>query len=75
MPHSAPLPFDHGALCSSSLGCRRNFPDDAQNPGPGLIDEKCIGDQIVLLKQQAVWSDMQAHDTNVLDFIQNNVVV
>ena len=25
MPHSAPLPFDHGTLCSSSLGCRRSF--------------------------------------------------
>ncbi len=28
MPHSALLLFDHGALCSSSLGCRRSFLGD-----------------------------------------------
>ena len=49
--------------------------NDAQNSGPGPIDEKRIWDHIFLLKQQAAWSNMQAHHTNVLDFIQTRVVV
>ena len=35
---------------------------DDSKLGPCLIDEKCIGNQIFLLKQKAAWSDTQERD-------------
>ena len=49
--------------------------NDVPKLGPCLIDEKCIGNQILLLKQKAAWSHQQERDTRVLDFIQDSVVV
>ena len=38
-------------------------------------EDKRIGEHIALLKLQASWSDMQAHNTKVLDFIKDYVLV